>query len=357
MFHRETGQYKTTYRADMALFPLAVQRRAAFGACLLLFAVLPLLGDEHLLSVITLNAINLVGALGITVLLGLAGQISLGHGAFMSVGAYTAANLAVRLDLPFWLTLPAGAAAAALVGLVVGLPSLRVRGFYLAIATLAAQLVIEWIINHTPEISGGIQASIHVPRPELLGLRIDSAHGFYFLNVGIAFAALVATLNLARSRIGRAMVAVREHETAAAGVGVDVRATKLAAFAVSAAYGGVAGVLFTYYLGIANYQQYTFGVSVYYLAINIIGGLGSVWGAVLGIAFLSTVPRLVFIAMSSVGGWFIDLAYMAQAVAQVRQMTFGILILVFLVLEPEGLMALWRRLRDYFRYWPFSHRG
>ena len=130
---------------------------------------------------------------------------------------------------------------------------------------------------------------------------------------------------------------------------------KLAAFALSAAYGGVAGVLFTYYLGVANYQQYTFAISIYYLAVNIIGGLGSVWGALLGLAFLSLVPRFVFLAMTTAGSWFVDLAYMAQAVAQVRQMTFGVLILVFLVLEPDGLAALWRRARNRLRAWPFSY--
>ncbi len=355
MFLRESGYYKTSYRADSALFPLPAPRRAVWAALFLLFVPAPLFGDEHLLAVLTLNAINLIGALGLTILLGYAGQISLGHGAFMSVGAYTAANLAVHLDMPIWLTLPAGAAVAALVGIVVGLPSLRVRGFYLAIATLAAQLVIEWIINRTPAISGGIQASIHVPRPELFGIRLDSAAELYLLAVTIAVAATLAVLNLGRSRLGRAMIAVREHETAAAAMGVDLKQVKLAAFALSAAYGGVAGVLFTYYLGVANYQQFTFAISIYYLAVNIIGGLGSVWGALLGLAFLSLVPRAVFLAMSTVGAWFVDLAHMAQAVAQVKQMTFGLLILAFLVLEPEGLAALWRRARNWLRAWPFSY--
>ncbi|MYE60094.1 MAG: branched-chain amino acid ABC transporter permease [Alphaproteobacteria bacterium] len=355
MFLRESGYYKTSYRADMALFPHPAVARIVWASLFLLFVPVPLFGDEHLLAVLTLNAINLVGALGLTILLGYAGQISLGHGAFMSVGAYTAANLAVRLDMPFWLTLPAGAAMAALIGIVVGLPSLRIRGFYLAIATLAAQLVIEWIINRTPAISGGIQASIHVPRPELFGLRLDSAAELYLFVMAVAVAGLLAALNLGRSRLGRAMVAVREHETAAALMGVDTARVKLAAFALSAAYGGVAGVLFTYYLGVANYQQYTFAISIYYLAVNIIGGLGSVWGALLGLAFLSLVPRFVFLAMTTAGAWFVDLAYMAQAVAQVRQMTFGVLILAFLVLEPEGLAALWRRARNRLRAWPFSY--
>ncbi len=355
MFFRQSGHYKTDYRADMSLFPTPGARRAVQAAALLLFAAAPLLASDYLLAVLTLNAINLVGALGITILLGYAGQISLGHGAFMSVGAYTAANLATRLDLPFWLTLPSGAALAALIGIVVGLPSLRIRGFYLAIATLAAQLVIEWIINRTPAISGGVQASIHVPRPELFGLRLDSPPELYLMVMAVAFAGLLGALNLGRSRLGRAMVAVREHETAAAAMGVDVARVKLAAFALSAGYGGAAGVLFTYYLGVANYQQFTFSISIYYLAVNIIGGLGSVWGAVLGLAFLSLAPRFVFLAMTTVGAWFVDLAYMAQAVAQVRQMTFGLLILAFLVLEPEGLLALWRRLRNWLRTWPFSY--
>ena len=177
MFHREAGVFKTTYAADMALYPLPIAKRTVVFLAVLFIVIVPLVLQEYHLSILNLMFIAIVGALGLNILVGYTGQISLGHGAFMSVGAYTAANLAVRLDLPFWLTLPAGGLMAAFIGVLVGIPSLRIKGLYLAIATLAGQLIIEWTINHVPAISGGAQASIQVERPRLFGhSQIGRAH-------------------------------------------------------------------------------------------------------------------------------------------------------------------------------------
>src|SRR5436190_18029583 len=165
MFHREAGVFKTSYAADMALYPLPIAKWAVAAFAGLFIVIVPLTLGDYYISIINLVLIAVVGALGLNILVGYTGQISIGHGAFMSVGAYTAANLAVRLGLPFWLTLHAGGLMAAAVGAVVGIPSLRIKGLYLAIATLAGQLIIEWTINHVPWISGGVQASIEVPRP------------------------------------------------------------------------------------------------------------------------------------------------------------------------------------------------
>ena len=176
MFHREAGVFKTTYAADMALFPLPIARKA-IGVIIVLLVAAPLLLGEYGLSQLNLICIAVVGALGLNILVGYTGQISIGHGAFMSVGAYTAANLAVRLGLPFWITLPAGGLMAALIGAVVGIPSLRIKGLYLAITTLAGQLIIEWTINHVPFVSGGAQASIQVPKPSLFGFRFETQRG------------------------------------------------------------------------------------------------------------------------------------------------------------------------------------
>src|SRR5256885_10251486 len=166
MFHRESGVFKPSYAADMALYPLPVARWTVLALALVFIVLVPLTVGEYYVSILNLILIAVVGALGLNILVGYTGQISIGHGAFMSVGAYTAANLVVRLDAQFWVTIPAGGLIAALIGAVVGIPSLRIKGIYLAIATLAAQLIIEWVINHTPAISGGAQASIEVPRSE-----------------------------------------------------------------------------------------------------------------------------------------------------------------------------------------------
>src|SRR5499427_8640256 len=286
MFHRESGVLKTTYEADMALYPLPIARWTVGAMAVLFFVAIPLTLDQYYLSLANLVWISVVGALGLNILVGYTGQVSIGHGAFMSVGAYTAANLAIRLGSPWPVNLLAGGLMAALVGAVVGIPSVRIKGLYLAIATLAGQLIIEWTINHVTWISGGAQASIQVPRPRLGAFVIDSQRGMYFLLLVVVTLAIVAMLNLVRSRIGRAFVAIRDHDIAAELIGIDIFRYKLLAFAVSSFYAGVTGVLYTYYLGIANYEQFQLVTSIDYLAMIIIGGLGSVLGSILGAVFV-----------------------------------------------------------------------
>jgi len=355
MFHRETGVFKTSYASDMALYPLPIARGTVIALLVLFVVIVPLVFGEYYLSIINLVLISIVGALGLNILVGYTGQISIGHAAFMSVGAYTAANLAVRAGLPFWITLPAGGLMAAIVGAVVGIPSLRIKGLYLAIATLAGQLIIEWIINHVPWISGGTQASIQVPRPSLFGIEMKTQGELYFFLLFFALIAIVAALNLVRSRIGRAFVAIRDQDIAAEIIGIDIFRYKLIAFAISSFYAGVCGVLYTYYFGIANYEQFQLGVSIEYLAMIIIGGLGSVLGSILGAAFVALLPLVIRTVMESVGGFFFAANEMATVVSSMRLVIFGALIIVFLVLEPEGLNRLWRNIRNYFRVWPFSY--
>jgi branched-chain amino acid transport system permease protein len=355
MFHREAGVFKTTYAADMALYPLPIAKRTVVFLAVLFIVIVPLVLQEYHLSILNLMFIAIVGALGLNILVGYTGQISLGHGAFMSVGAYTAANLAVRLHLPFWLTLPAGGLMAAFIGVLVGIPSLRIKGLYLAIATLAGQLIIEWTINHVPAISGGAQASIQVERPSLFGHSLTSQRELYFFLLFFAVLAIVATLNLMRSRIGRAFVAVRDQDIAAEIIGIDIFRYKLMAFAISSFYAGVCGVLYTYYFGIANYEQFQLVISIDYLAMIIIGGLGSVLGTILGAVFVTILPLLLRVVLEGVGSMFFTDSELANVVSGTRLAVFGALIIVFLIVEPEGLNRLWRNVRSYFRVWPFSY--
>jgi branched-chain amino acid transport system permease protein len=346
MLHRESGVFKTTYAADMALYPLPIARWTVAAIAVLLVLVLPLSLHEYYISVINLVLIAVVGALGLNILVGYTGQISVGHAAFMSVGAYTAANLAVHLHLPFWVTLPAGGLMAA---------SLRIKGLYLAIATLAAQLIIEWIINHTPAISGGAQASIEVPRPTVWGHHLKTQGELYFFLLFFAALATLATLNLVRSRIGRAFVAIRDQDIAAEIIGINIFRYKLLAFAISSFYAGVCGVLYTYYFGIANYEAFQIGVSIDYLAMIIIGGLGSVLGSILGAIFVTMLPIVIRLVMEPLAGLFLSSGELSSVVASTRLVLFGCLIIFFLVVEPEGLNRLWRNIRNYFRVWPFSY--
>jgi branched-chain amino acid transport system permease protein len=355
MFHRESGFFKTTYAADMALYPLPIAKGTMIALAVIFVAIIPLTVHEYYLSILNLIFIAIVGALGLNILVGYTGQISIGHGAFMSVGAYTAANLAVRLGLPFWITLPAGGLMAALIGAVVGVPSLRIKGLYLAIATLAGQLIIEWTINHVPAISGGAQASIQVDRPSLFGFSFDTQGRLYFFLLFFAVLAIVATLNIVRSRIGRAFVAVRDQDIAAEIIGINIFRYKLLSFAISSFYAGVCGVLYTYYFGIANYEQFQLVVSIDYLAMIIIGGLGSVLGSILGAIFVTLLPIVIRILMENVGSLFFTTAEMANVISGLRLGVFGGLIIFFLIVEPEGLNRLWRNIRSYFRVWPFSY--
>jgi branched-chain amino acid transport system permease protein len=355
MFHSETGIFKTSYAADMALYPLPVARWTTAALGLLFVVVVPLTFTPYLVTIVNLCLIAVVGALGLNILVGYTGQISIGHGAFMSVGAYTAANLIVRTGAPFYLAIPAGGLMAALVGAIVGIPSLRIKGIYLAIATLAAQFIIEWMINHITWISGGIESSIQVPPPVVFGWKLESQRQLYFFLLFFAALAIVATMNLMRSRIGRAFIAVRDQDIAAEIIGINTFRYKLESFAISSFYAGVTGVLYTYYLGIANYEQFQLNVSIDYLAMVIIGGLGSILGSIFGAVFITVLPVATRLFLTQFGDVLFSQGTIANMVSDLREVLFGVLIILFLVVEPEGLSRLWRNILNYFRVWPFSY--
>jgi len=339
----------------MGLYPLPIAKWTVAALGVLFVAVIPLSLHEYYLSVANLVWIAVIGALGLNILVGYTGQVSIGHGAFMSVGAYTAANLANRLGSPWPVNLLAGGLMAALIGAIVGIPSLRIKGLYLAIATLAGQLIIEWTINHVTFISGGVQASIEVPRPRLGSMVLSTQRDMYYFLLVFVVLAIVGALNLVRSRVGRAFIAIRDQDIAAEIIGINIFRYKLLAFAISSFYAGVTGVLYTYFLGIANYEQFQINVSIDYLAMIIIGGLGSVLGSVLGAIFVTLLPIVIRLAMEAFGGVFLAPQTVLNLIPNLRLMMFGALIIFFLVVEPEGLNRLWRNNRNYFRIWPFAY--
>jgi branched-chain amino acid transport system permease protein len=355
MINRESGVYQTTYEGDMALYPLPLARYSTLAVVVVL-VLLPLVLDSHAMSLVNLMLLASIGAIGLNILVGYTGQVSLGHGAFMMVGSYTAALVTVRLGLPFWLGLPAGGAVAALVGAFFGIPSLRIKGLYLAIATLAGQFIIEWVINHSTWISGGVQSTIYVPTPTFLGLEINSEYRRFYMVLPVAIIAYVAAMNLVRSRVGRAFIAIRDRDVAAEIIGVDIFRYKLLAFAVSSFYAGAAGALWTYYLKIANYEHFTLATSVSYLAMIIIGGLGSVLGSVFGAVFITLLPIvLVYVVEGGAALFGFHYASIADFLANLRLIIFGALIILFLAIEPEGLFRMWGNVKRYFRLWPYSY--
>ena len=354
MLHRESGVFKTSYAADMALYPLPIARWAVAAVILLFAVVLPLSLHEYYLSIINLSLIAVVGALGLNILVGYTGQISLGNAAFLAVGAYVTSYLAGPWGLPFLVVIPLAGLFTAAVGMIFGVPSLRLKGLYLAVATLAAHFVIEFVISHWESVTGGVNG-MSVPAAKLGALVLKGDRPLFFLIFPLTVALLLFARNLFRTKVGKAFVAIRDQDIAAEIIGINIFRYKLLAFAISSFYAGVCGVLYTYYFGIANYEAFQIGVSIDYLAMIIIGGLGSVLGSILGAIFVTMLPIAIRLVMEPLGGLFFNAGELSSIIASTRLVLFGCLIIFFLVVEPEGLNRLWRNIRSYFRVWPFAY--
>jgi branched-chain amino acid transport system permease protein len=342
------GNYKETYAADEALFRTPATRgwAAVLAAAMLVF---PFVAGDYLLYLANLVGVLAIAALGLNILTGYTGQISLGHAAFVGVGAYATAILATRFALPFWVTVPAGGVAACLAGAVVGVPSLRIKGLYLAIATVAAQVIFEWVFTTWTTVTGGIRG-INVPPAELLGWRLDADHEVYFLVHGLAALHAYGAANLFRTRIGRAFVAIRDRDLSAELIGINLFRTKILAFAISSYYAGIAGGLWVYFSRVVTPENFPLTLSIQLLAMIIVGGLGSIKGTLLGTIFVVLVPEGLR-----------SLTQSAQAISPgamtwfypMRDILFGAMIVGFLVFEPHGLAEIWNRTRRFFALWPF----
>ncbi|SDE72065.1 amino acid/amide ABC transporter membrane protein 2, HAAT family [Thermus arciformis] len=335
---------RETYREDEAYASTPLGRLALY-AFLLLLLLLPLLLGPYPMYVATLVAIGALSALGLHLLVGGAGQISLGHAAFMGVGAYTASHLTGPLA-PLGVLLGGGIAAS--LGLLLGLPSLRIKGVYLAIATLAFQFLADYAFKTWEAVTGGIRGRT-LPPPEVLGLVLDTPERLWYLVLLFALPLFFYGKRLLMTRAGRAFRAVRDNDLSARVAGVDLTRAKLLAFALSAFYAGVAGGLLAQLYKAVTPEYFPLSVSIQYLAMVIVGGAGTVLGAVLGAFFVLLIPEVLNGFVGALGP-----EYAAQLAAW-RNVAFGLLILAFLVLEPLGLVGLWGRVRDYFRTWPLPY--
>ena len=343
---RPAGDFKTSYARDMALLDIRFHR-AGFGLLLLVLGLAPLLLGRYLFL---LNAIGIfaVGAIGISLLTGFAGQISLGHAAFMAVGAYTSWLATTRFGLPFLVALPLSGVAAFVVGAVVGLPSLRIKGLYLAIATLAFQFITEYVIIHTVGGSGGNV----VPAPRVGGLQIRGETQFYFLLLPVWLIGGIFAANLIRGRVGLALMAVRDRDYAAQVLGINLLYYKVLAFALAAFYAGIAGSLFAHYNRVISSEHFSIITSIDYIAMIVIGGLTSLWGPHLGAAFvilLSQVLKIVTPAVVALVPAF------GKAATSVREIAFGAMLIGLLIWEPGGLAMLLRKFKRYLDLWPFTY--
>ena len=348
----ECGVYFTDYRTDMALRRKPTERLRLWVFVVAVVAF-PFVASPYWLTLANQIAIATVGAIGLNILVGYTGQISLGQGAFMAVGAYGAGLFTLRLGLPWGVSIVLGSLLAAVVGVFFGLPSLRLKGLYLAIATLAAQEIVEWVVTHWTAVTGGTEALV-LPSPMLFDVRLNTDFRFYWLAAAVAGGTALFTANLFRSRVGRAFVAIRDQDIAAGAMGVSVFRHKLLAFAASSFFVGLAGALIAYYRTIITWERFTLETSIVYLAMIIVGGLGSISGSFFGAVLITLLPA----GIGTLGRALQDTApAVAGVLPHVQQAVFGLVIILFLVFEPQGLAKMWRNVKDYFHVWPFAYRS
>lgn len=344
------GDFKETYIDDEAIFQ-SLFVKFWLAAFFLFLLVLPFVANDYILYIANIIGIAVIGAVGLNILTGFTGQISLGHAAFVGIGGYTSAILITRLGFSFWLSLPLAGLVAAAAGLVIGIPSLRVKGLYLCIATLAAQFICEYIFIHWESMTRGIRG-INVPPPQLGSFLFNTEKRYYFLTLAVVVLAVGFARNLVRSRVGRAFVAIRDRDLAAEIMGISLFRYKLTAFAISSFYAGIAGALWVSFIRIITPEHFPFHLSIQYLAMVIVGGMGSIIGSIFGAIFMTLVPELLNVVSGTIGG---ILPKMGQLFIPLKEVIFGSLIVVFLVFEPLGLAEIWRRIKAFFRLWPFSY--
>ena len=344
-----TGVYHTTYRADLALR----HTRVEYVRLLLALAVvvaLPFYVSPFWLHVLDQIGIAVIGAIGLNILVGYTGQISLGQGGFLAVGAYSAGVVATKSDLSPLVGVLVAVLVTAAVGAFFGLPALRLKGLYLAIATLASQQIIVWLITHWDFLTGGVDALVLEP-PTVFGWTPTGDFEWYWVIVGFAALATITATNLFRTGVGRAFVAIRDHDIAAEVIGVDPVRYKVLAFAVSSAFVGLAGALTAYWTQILTWERFTLDVSILYLAMIIVGGLGSISGSIYGAAFMIAIPAYLDQLSLRVSAESI----LATDLPAIKLLIFGLTIVLFLVFEPRGLARIWQRAKDYLRLWPFRY--
>jgi branched-chain amino acid transport system permease protein len=344
------GDFRESYAEDMALFETAFARRAMLLFLAAMLAV-PWVASAFWLDVCLRVLIAVIAAVGLNILTGFTGQISLGNAAFLAVGAYATAVLAGRFGLPFPLVIPLAGLVTALVGMVFGVPSLRLKGLYLAVATLAAHFVIEFAISHWESVTGGVNG-LSVPSPRAGPLVLATDRQLYLLALPTTAGLLLFARNLFRTKVGKAFVAIRDQDISAEVMGVDVFRYKLLSFAVSSFYVGVAGSLLAYQARIISPENFPISVAIDQLGMIIIGGLGSLLGAVFGAVFITLLPELLRLVTGALATTFPELTTLF---ASVKMGVFGLAIVLFLIFEPDGMAARWHQIKNYWKLYPFSY--
>lgn len=347
---RASGYFRTGYGQDLALVQTRAER-ISLAVFVVILAGFPFVASPFALDLACQVFLASVGALSLMLLTGYAGQISLGHAGLIAAGAFTTGILAREIHAPFWITLPASAVTGIVLGFVFGLPSLRLRGLYLAVSTLALHFVVIYLGGEY-ETKRGFSTGIIVEPPSLAGFRLSGGRVWYFVLLAAAALSLLICINLLRSRSGRAFRAVHSRETVAEALGISIAGYKLLAFVISSSMTSVAGCLFAYYRGFVSIEAFDLFLSIQYVAMIIIGGMGSVLGALLGAAFVMLFPY----AIEALLHLLPNIEKLAGDIFAVNYASFGVVMILFLVFEPLGLVGIWHRVQNYFLLWPFKHR-
>ncbi|MBC8417912.1 MAG: branched-chain amino acid ABC transporter permease [Desulfobacterales bacterium] len=343
------GIFHEDYRSDDRIFQTWFVKAWVF-AFLIGCILFPFFSTKYMISIMTEVGIAIIACHGLNLLTGFTGQISLGHAAFLGVGAYTCSIL-IQQGVPFIIALPCAGAMAALVGMIFGVPSLRLRGLYLAIATIAAQFIIEFTIRRWDKLTGGVEG-MYVDPGTIGPFHFNDHVQLYYLTFILAVAATLVVKNIVRARSGRAFVAIRDRYLAAEVIGVHVFKYRLMSFAVSSFFAGIAGALLAQYLEVITHESFTIHQSIDYLAMCIIGGLGHILGGIFGVGFWFILERILEVVTTTLNTKFPD--HVTWFVS-IREIVFGCVIVLFLIFEPDGLAARWRTIRAYWKLWPFSY--
>jgi branched-chain amino acid transport system permease protein len=348
------GDFRTSYAADTTIFPTVTSRNVAIIGVGLL-ALAPFFLSQYWLSILIQIGISAIAALGLNVLVGFTGQISIGHAAFFGFGAFTSAYLSNKLPIPVFFAIPLSGAVTALVGLVFGLPAARLKGLYLAIATLAAQYILLDFFSRAEWFSGGSVPAIAEPF-SIFGYVVRGDRNYFYVVLVYMVVSFVLVTNLARTRDGRALVAIRDHYLSAEIMGINLTKYRTLSFGIAAFFAGVAGALYAHYNQVVSNEGFGVDRSIIFLAMVIIGGLGSVMGTLMGTAFMVLLPESMEWLSAMLHGSAIDQALaLKNNIAFLRELAIGFIIIIFLMFEPDGLAHRWRQIKIYWKLYPFSH--
>ena len=352
MSRRPCGTFDTRYEKDIAVFRTPFHWIMLIVLMVAYLIVFPLTAGDGYLAIVNLISITIIATIGINFLTGYCGQISLGHAIFVACGGYITGIFMNHFGWSWWATLPLSAVGTAMIGLFFGLPSLSIKGFYIAMSTLASYFILLWILMHGGDVTGGI-SGLPIDTPNIGSYEISSQRQFYYLIAGFLILAIFVGKNIARGRLGRVFIAIRDDDMAAEVMGINVFGYKLIAFAICSAYAGIAGSIFATYWGFITFNQFPFMDNIMFLGYIIIGGMGSIVGSIFGVIFLKVLGYGIMFVGPIIGDIFPLIG--GSIVASLMLVLHGAVIVIFLIFEPRGLYHRWEIIKASMRIWPFTY--